>query len=129
MGMWSSSDFFKRSLNYMTSQVARLTVCSTRPATVAEAWNTVMIAKSSAAVVAAPASTTNGWVVRSTQLANLVVPAGHAGTADHVALLSVGASSVMKLLYVTTCGSKALTTSDTVTVPAWRIRIANPTSS
>ena len=132
MGMWASSDFFKASLNHLTSQVGRITVCTTRPATVAEAWNVstglICLARSSGASVSAPASTTNGWTVKSTQVASITV--SNSGVADHVALLSVGATSDgISLLYVTTCTAKSLTTSDTVTIPSFNIRIADPTSS
>jgi hypothetical protein len=50
------------------------------------------------------------------------VPIDSSGTATHVVLAS---GSV--LLYVTTCTSQALTAAGTVTIPAWRIEIADPT--
>lgn len=43
------------------------------------------------------------------------------GTATHVVL-----SSGTTLLYVTTCTSQALTAGGTVTIPAWKVEIADP---
>lgn len=50
------------------------------------------------------------------------IPIDGSGTATHVVLAS---GSV--LLYVTTCTSQALTAAGTVTAPAWKIEIADPT--
>jgi hypothetical protein len=44
------------------------------------------------------------------------------GTATHVALCDA-----TRLLYVTTCTSQALTSGNTVNIPAWDIEIADPT--
>lgn len=43
------------------------------------------------------------------------------GTATHVAICDG-----TRLLYVTTCTSQALTAGNTVSTPAWKIRIAGP---
>lgn len=51
------------------------------------------------------------------------VPIDSSGTATHVVLADVGATT---LLYVTTCTSQALTAGGTVTVPAWDIEVADP---
>jgi len=45
------------------------------------------------------------------------------GTADHVALCDVGATT---LLYVTTCTGQALTDGNTVTFPPWKITLGDP---
>lgn len=50
------------------------------------------------------------------------IPVDSSGTASHVAICSSDA-----LLYVTTCTEQALTAGNTVTVPAWKISIADPT--
>lgn len=49
------------------------------------------------------------------------VPVDTTGTATHVAICD-GSS----LLYVTTCTSQGLTAGNTVTVPAWKIEVADP---
>lgn len=46
------------------------------------------------------------------------------GTAGHICLLDVANS---KVLYTTTCTNQALTSGNTVTVPTWKIEIADPT--
>jgi len=128
--MWASSDFFKRSLNYLTSKASIMSVCSTKPLTIASALGTsagaVRLARSSSgsgAVFGAPGSTTSGWTVKSSQLAGVTVSTS--GTAKCVAVCA--GTSV--LMYVTSCADKALTTADTVTIPSFNVRIANPTSS
>lgn len=124
MSFWASSGFFQRSLNYLTSAVTHIAVCSTRPATPAEAWgSTLCLARSSAANVGAPASTTNGWTVPTTSHSGLTVR--NAGAADHIALLATTAT----LVYVTMCSTVSLTTSDTVSLPSFNVRISDPTSS
>lgn len=46
------------------------------------------------------------------------------GTATHIALVRVADTS---LRYVTTCTSQALTSGNTVNIPAWEISIGDPT--
>lgn len=46
------------------------------------------------------------------------------GTATHIALALVSDTT---LRYVTTCTSQALTSGNTVSIPAWKIEIADPT--
>jgi hypothetical protein len=55
-------------------------------------------------------------------LAQNAVPVDASGTATHIVLAT---GSVLK--YVTTCTSQALTSGNTVNVPAWDIEIADPT--
>lgn len=56
--------------------------------------------------------------------AQSAVPIDSNGTATHVVLAKAAATS--ELLYVTTCTSQALTAGGTVTVPAWKIEVADP---
>jgi hypothetical protein len=62
----------------------------------------------------------SGRKVTISQQANVPIDAP-GGTATHVVLAS---GSV--LLYVTTCTSQSLTAGGTVTIPAWKIEIADP---
>jgi len=48
----------------------------------------------------------------------------HSGDATHIAL---GVAGTTTLLYVTTCTTQTLTAGNTVTVPAWKVSIADPT--
>ncbi len=46
------------------------------------------------------------------------------GTATHIVLATGGATDLLR--YVTTCTSQALTSGNTVNVPAWDIEVADP---
>ena len=61
----------------------------------------------------------SGRKVTVTQQAD--VPIDASGTATHVSL-----DDGTDLVYVTTCTSQALTSGGTVTVPAWKIEVADP---
>lgn len=47
------------------------------------------------------------------------------GTATHIVLATGGATDLLR--YITTCTSQALTSGNTVNVPAWDIEVADPT--
>lgn len=47
------------------------------------------------------------------------------GTATHVVLATGGATDLIR--YITTCTSQALTSGNTVDVPAWKVEVADPT--
>lgn len=121
--MAASSDFFKRSLNYLTSAINRMAVFTTNnPAmnTIGE-WSS-RICGTTSVTVGAPGSTTNGYTVKITSSTAMSVTSS--GKAGCVVLF---ASSRAK--YITTCTTRNIQGTDTVTLPAWNIRIANPTSS
>lgn len=125
--MWASSNVYKRSLNYLTSQVQRISICSTRPTDSTQAWKvggSVMKARSTKVTCGAPGSTTNGWTVKITS-STAAVAVSSSGIADHVVLMA-GTSVI---LYVTKCTTKALAGTDQVNWPKWNIRISKPTSS
>jgi hypothetical protein len=88
-------------------------VCSGEPA------NFAGIAAVALADVTIDSGDTSGRKVTIGQQAS--VPIDSSGTATHVVLAS---GSV--LLYVTTCTSQALTAAGTVTIPAWKIEVADP---
>lgn len=122
--MAASSDFFKRSLNYLTSTIDRVAVFSTNnPAMdTAGEWSSRLCGTTAASLVGAPGSTTNGFTVKVTSSTAMSVTSS--GKAGCVVLF---ASSQAK--YVTTCTTRNIQGSDTVTFPAWNIRVADPTSS
>lgn len=103
----------------------RLDVCSTQPTNLTEATSTYSLAD-----VTLTAGDGNGDYTiadgdasgrKLTVAEQADITVDDDGTAQHIAL-SDGAS----LLYVTTCTSQALTTGNTVTVPAFDIEIADP---
>ena len=56
---------------------------------------------------------------------NANVTSNNSGWITHVAVVNDSSS---KLLYVTTCTSKQVTTGDTVTVPVWYINVKSPST-
>ena len=100
-----------------------MTVCNAEPTTRTEAVTTFKLAD----VAMTPDTDftnadgdTSGRKV--TVAAKSSVPVDTTGTATHVALCDG-----TRLLYVTTCTSQALTSGNTVNIPAWDIEIADPT--
>jgi hypothetical protein len=99
------------------------TVCNAQPTTRTEAVTTFKLAD-----VAMTPNTdytkadgdTSGRKV--TVAAKSAVPVDTTGTATHVALVDA-----TRLLYVTTCTSQALTSGNTVNIPAYDLEIADPT--
>jgi hypothetical protein len=109
-------------LNIIKNNVTAESVCSTQPTTRTEAITTYMLATKtiSGSDVTGPANgDTSGRKITMNQQAAISIT--NSGTAQHVAL-----TSGTVLLYVTTCTSQALTSGNTVTVPAWDIEIADP---
>ena len=103
-----------------------LHVCSGQPANYAG-----IAAVSLASVVLTPgdgngdfviAADTSGRKLTTSQQADIDIAV--TGTATHIALAVTGSST---LKYVTTCTSQALVDTGTVTVPAWKINIPQPT--
>jgi hypothetical protein len=106
-------------------QSTEMTVCNAQPTTYTEAHTTFKLAD--VTMVADTDFTkadgdTNGRKV--TVAAKSAVPVDTSGTATHVALTRVADTT---LRYVTTCTSQALTSGNTVNIPAWDIEIADPT--
>lgn len=103
----------------------RVVVCSAEPTTYAEATATVNLATAVATPVtdfAKAAGSPSGRKV--TVAAKNGVSVTATGTATHVAVCKTSDSS---LRYVTTCTSQALTSGNTVNVPAWAVTIPDPT--
>lgn len=104
-------------------QADLMTVCNAEPTTRTEAVTTFKLAD-----VAMTPNTdftkadgdTSGRKV--TVAAKSSVPVDTSGTANHIALVDG-----TRLLYVTTCTSQALTSGNTVNIPAWKVEIADPT--
>ena len=98
-----------------------LTVCSAQPTTRTEAVTTYKLAD--VVVDSGDFSKADGDVSgrKLTVAQQADVPVDSNGTATHVAICD-GTT----LLYVTTCTSQVLTSGNTVTVPAWKIEISDP---
>lgn len=115
-------------LQYLEDNVDFLSVCEGAPTTYEHAHSNKgtatgkVLASSATPTFTGPADDTSGRKTTVDEEAAMTVDVS--GTADHVALCDVGSTA---LLYVTTCTEQALTAGNTVTVPAWKISIADPT--
>lgn len=126
MAKWANDNVMDAALGYIAT-ADRMFVCSAQPTTYAQASGTYALAT----ITLTPgdgngdfaiADDTSGRKVTVAQQASAPVTAS--GNATHVAL---GVSGTSTLVYVTTCASQALTSGNTVTVPAWKVSLADPT--
>lgn len=108
-------------LGFTGSPNGRIVVCSGEPANAA-GINAVMLAEKYIASDQFTKANGDTSGRKCTVAQQSSVPIGASGTATHIALASASA-----LLYVTTCTSQALTEGGTVTIPAWKFEIADPT--
>ncbi len=112
-------------LNYIKNNGTRHCVCSTEPTTYTQAITTYMLAIktiSSADYTGPAAGDVSGRKITINQAA--AVPVTNSGDAQHVAI----ADSVnLVLLLVTTCTLQALVAGNTVTTPAFKWEMTNPT--
>jgi len=133
---FASSAVFKNGLNYLTSEISHISICTSEiqdraAPSATDAWvvpggDAIAVSSSAGSIlISAMASTTNGWIVSSSQMNTLSVSSS--GKARAVCLLSGTGST--DLVFITKCTTKNLGGSDTVTIPSFNIRIADPTSS
>jgi len=126
MAKWANDNVMDAALDYIAT-ADRLFVCKDQPSDYADAASTEDLA--TVTLTAGDgngdytiADDTSGRKVTIAEQATITVD--HTGTATHIALGIAGSST---LVYVTTCTSQALTAGNTVTVPAWKIGIGDPT--
>jgi hypothetical protein len=123
MGKAVHDDVLDGAHNIVKNNCTRQTVCSAQPTTYAEGNATFALAD--VTMASGDFTVANGDTSgrKDTVAAKSGVPVDSTGTATHVALLDVTNS---KLLYVTTCTSQALTSGNTVNIPAWKMELADP---
>lgn len=99
----------------------RMVVCSAEPANFA---GIAAVALADVVMAGGDFTDANGDISgrKVTVAAKSAVPVDASGTATHVSL-----DDGTTLLYVTTCTSQALTSGNTVNIPAWDIEFADPT--
>ena len=102
-----------------TSPSGKLYVCSGQPADFAGIAAVTLASVNVDTTDFTKADDTSGRKVTIAQQASIPITAS--GDATHIALASVDT-----LLYVTTCTTQTLTSGGTVTVPAWKISVADP---
>lgn len=112
-------------LSVIQSNATQISVCATQPTNYTQATSTYMLALYSSMTsgkYTGPADgDTNGRKLTVQQQSTISIT--NSGTAAHVALCAASTT----LYYVTTCTTQALTSGNTVTIPAWDIEIADPT--
>lgn len=122
-------DVLDAALNYVKTNGLMMTACEGAPTTYEHAHSPkgTGAGKALADIVIDTgdftlADDTSGRKVTIAQQADVTVDI--TGDADHVAIVDTINS---KLLYVTTCTLQTLTAANTVTFPAWKINIQDPT--
>lgn len=127
MGKSVHNDVLDAPLQYLEDNADYMTACEGEPTTYEHAHSEKGTGAGKALADVVPTFTgpgdgdANG---RKTTLdEKAAVDVDQSGDADHVALCDV---SETKLLYVTTCTQQTLTQGNTVTFPAWKITIGDP---
>jgi hypothetical protein len=114
--------FADAALNYAKNNGVLMTVCNAEPTNYTEASATYKLADVviDSADFTGPADDTSGRKITTVQQTD--VPVDTTGTATHVAICAAAA-----LILVTTCTLQGLTSGNTVTIPAFKDNIADPT--
>lgn len=145
MALISSDTFLDTGLFFLAQNVDRIHLCSTQPDGFSEAATTdssgVSLSYSSAAsnatglgagglmtsgdfTIGDSTRAAGGRKLTTTQLTS--VPVTHATSGSHIALVSGVSSGLLAITKLKT--TRSLTTADTVTIPAFRIEFADPTT-
>lgn len=128
MGKVIHNDVFDAALNEIADNADIMYVNSAEPATFVEASSTYKLADVAMVVGDGNDYTvgddpTNGRRLTMDEKATVDIDAS--GTANHVSLADVGNTKVLAV--VTLSASQALTSGNTVTIPTWYLRLADPT--
>lgn len=119
MAKFCDTSVFTAMLNKIAT-ATRMVVCSSQPANFAAiaAANLAQVTMAGGDYTQA-AGDVSGRKVTMAAKSGIAITAS--GTATHVAL-----DDGTTLLYVTTCTSQALTSGNTVNIPAWKVEVAAP---
>lgn len=125
MGKLVDDTVLDGALNVIKNGTTQISVCADTPTTYSQAttagtFRLALKGSLTSGDFSGPADDTSGR--KLTTVAHSAITVSNSGTATHVCLCSAAA-----LLYVTTCTSQALTAGNTVTIPAWKINIPDPT--
>lgn len=122
-------DILDSALNYIKNNATRIAICSSQPTTYAELTTNLGSGGYKLAIKTITSSNFTGPAdgdVSGRKLSkneDATITVDITGTATYVGF---GDSATSKLLYVTTCTSQSLTATNTVTIPLWKIEIADP---
>lgn len=131
MAKWCDDDNMDAMLNRIKNNTTRISLCTAQPTTYAEATTTydggaskykLAIATISSTDFTGPADgDSSGRKLTVNEVVGMTIDASE--TANYIALSD---SSNSELLYVTTCTAQVLTAGNTVTIPAWKITVTDP---
>jgi hypothetical protein len=116
-------------LQYLEDNVDFISVCESTCTTYEHAHSNKgtgtgkALASSGTPTFTGPADDTSGRKTTIDEEANITVDIS--GDAEEICLCDVGSTA---LLYKTSCTLQALVAANTVTIPAWKISIADPTA-
>ena len=102
--------------DYIRGIVTTMSICTTQPTTYSQAFtvNTLaLVAMASTDITTTPGDTSGRKMHVGSETGMTVVTTG---AANHIALIDTDGTA---LLFVTTCTTQALTTGNTVNIPAW----------
>ena len=110
-------------LNYIKNTATRVAIDNAQPDTYAHAITDYMLAVKTITSVdfTGPADDTSGRKLTTVQESAISVT--NSGTAIYVCLCDTSAG----IIFTTSCTSQVLTAGNTVTIPAWKINIQDPT--
>ena len=116
MAKYQNDSMLDAAFDWVRARVTKINVCSTQPTTYAEATSTYMLAQGTltSTGITLAAGDTSGRKMHVASQSGLSVST--TATAAHVALTGSTGST---LLVVTTCTTQALTTGNTVNIPAF----------
>jgi hypothetical protein len=123
MGKLAPDGMIDASLDYVAGSNYEC-VCSGSPATFADAYTNLMLARVAVTSGSFTKADAAGGGRQVTIAAKPGITITNSGTALAVAMVEASGST---LRYVTTCTSQALVAAGTVDIPAWIITIGDPT--
>ena len=124
MAKYANPNFIDGAFNYIKNSVDTITytLCSTQPATRADAVTTLMLASTTlvkATDITLAAGDTSGR--KMTISAKTGIAVTNSGSGQHVAICNA-----TELLFVTTTTTQAVSAGGTVDIGTWKDEIANP---
>ena len=125
MGKSMVDAFADAALNYAKNNGVLMTVCNAEPTNYTEASATYKLADvviDSADFTGPADDAVSPYGRKITTTVQTDVPVDTTGAATHVAVCAAAA-----LIWVTTCTSQSLTSGNTVTIPAFKDQIGDPT--
>lgn len=124
--VWGNDLILDRGLTWVSSHIKKITINSTTPTSKTNATDVTktMLGISTHLDVSALTNSTmtaGGRKIDISKTTDITIV--NAGNADAICIIDAST-----LVYVTKCTTRALTTSDTVEIPAWHINAIDPTT-